>query len=737
MARKPIHPANNRPRPPAPETLPPNIPDPDAGFEAAQQARIGKIGARRLAALSGAPERLLAGASIADLKLRLGHVIDPRWLFMQRICGEVVRVDPATGERLPVPFATVQVEDTDCSFLGYFPGGWPWGWLFPYACTREVIASTTTDACGRFCVWVPRFDIDWILRWRRERVCFPLLFDRPSWRDLIDGLIDRLPRPPVPGPGPWPGPGPGPGPFAAAPTPSGAARLDAVPDLPRLRQLAGSLDSTLADGLAQLETLRGRAFGESTLKLQAALDAPAPLSIAPPLPDYDNGCEPRALPQLARDSIAAELRLSGQALEGLHVERFVGPLRRCVDVFVPEWTPIVDVPDITFRVLQDTNGDGVEEQIYGESHFDVRWNATSLPFVTLEAGPQARTAPACLPGGSVPCGNTPALVLAGRLPLSGAPDTFDPGSGYGVRTNRPHASGVTAEPMNTLPARSPLYGKLPLLGCIRTHPNATHYRVLYRYKAPGSASFGASAPFVGLSWWLFRLGAGGVGQWHAPAADSSGWYPIDLPAGPSAWLPQDLVLDWPTRGFADGTYELVLQLGIPPGGIAASSAAVQIVVDNHAPAASFSVEWRRAGSAAWLPVGGECPTVRRGAVPGPIEFRVTLVTTSRHFRNAWFRPDGCEASSMSLLSGSGGSATSVGFEHWHTSAAQTGATLQAVYRLPGGTAEGSYGFWGRTVSRAFDCNEVNAPPLPAFEYDDSSPPVFRDFAQRFAVIDAD
>jgi hypothetical protein len=723
MARTPPPPA--RPPKAPPKDPPPVHPDPDAGFQAAQQARIGAIGARRLAALSGAPEKLLVGTPVAELKTRLGHVFDPRWLFMQRICGEVVRTDPVSGQQRPVPFATVQVEDTDCSFLGYFPSGWTWGWLFPFGCRREVIATATTDACGRFCVWVPRFDIDWLLRWRRERVCFPLLFDRPSWRDLIDGLRERLPREPLPGIGPLPGPFP-PGP-------------DPLPDLPRLRSLAGSLDSALAEGLERLESLRGRSFGASSEKLQAALDGPARLEIAPPLPDFGGGREVKDLPKLARESIAAQLRVAGHAFDGLHVERWVGPLRRCVDVFVAEWTPIVDVPDITFRVLQDTNGDGVEEQIYGERHFDVRWNAGTLPFVTLEAGPQARTAPACLPGTAVPCGNAPALVLAGRLPLAGAPDTFDPGSGYGVRTNRPHASGVTDEPMNTLPARSPLFGKLPLLGCVRTHPNATHYRVLYRHKPPGSASFGTSAPFVGLSWWLFRLGGGGTGEWHAPVADSNGWYPIELPAGPNAWLPQDLVLDWPTGQYADGTYELVLELGVPPGGIAATSAAVQIAVDNQAPAVSFTVEWRKVGDALWLPVGGNCPTVRRGAGvnKAAVEFRVTLVTTSRHFRNAWLHPVVCGGTGMLFQGGSGGTTSALGFERWHQSVAETGATLQATWRLPLSAAEGSYGFRGRTVSRAFDCNEVNAPPLPAFEYDDASPPVYRDFSQSFAVIDAD
>jgi hypothetical protein len=61
----------------------------------------------------------------------------------------------------------------------------------------------TTDECGEFCVWVPRWDIDWILRWRRERFCFP--FERPSIIDLLEDLpipVERVPRRPWPEPDP-------------------------------------------------------------------------------------------------------------------------------------------------------------------------------------------------------------------------------------------------------------------------------------------------------------------------------------------------------------------------------------------------------------------------------------------------------------------------------------------------------------------------------------------------------
>ena len=65
----------------------------DDAFDAAESAVIGKLGAERLAALSGAPVKRLAGQPIASLTAKLGHVLDPRALFMQRVCGKVVRTD--------------------------------------------------------------------------------------------------------------------------------------------------------------------------------------------------------------------------------------------------------------------------------------------------------------------------------------------------------------------------------------------------------------------------------------------------------------------------------------------------------------------------------------------------------------------------------------------------------------------------------------------------------------------
>src|SRR3569833_3753032 len=161
-----------------------------------EQKKITALQARRLSALTGLKLADFANHTVAQLAERLKWQIDPALFLFRRICGKVVKKDPITGELYPVPFATVYVEDTDCSLISYFPKGWPWAWHYPYFCTREIIGTAKTDACGNFCVWVPRFDIDWGLRWRHARFCFPSIFRRPEIGDLI-------PKLPVPVDGSW------------------------------------------------------------------------------------------------------------------------------------------------------------------------------------------------------------------------------------------------------------------------------------------------------------------------------------------------------------------------------------------------------------------------------------------------------------------------------------------------------------------------------------------------------
>jgi len=108
--------------------------------------------AQRLSKVSSIDVAELSGRTVKEISDKLGHRIDPQLLLFRRICGTVTKTDPVTGIAYPVPYATVEVEDTDCSLLGYFPSSSPWSWFFPFSCRREVIGTTTTDVCGRFCV---------------------------------------------------------------------------------------------------------------------------------------------------------------------------------------------------------------------------------------------------------------------------------------------------------------------------------------------------------------------------------------------------------------------------------------------------------------------------------------------------------------------------------------------------------------------------------------------------------
>ena len=118
-----------------------------------------------------------------------------------------------------------------------------------------------------------------------------------------------------------------------------------------------------------------------------------------------------------RNTLGARLSIAPEKLGKLDLGRFIGPFRRCHTVIIPEWTRITDIPDITFHVTQDVNGDGVEETIYSEGYFQVRWNAGTLPTIKLVASPIAISIPDCGESIPIPCGNTPAISITMSLAL--------------------------------------------------------------------------------------------------------------------------------------------------------------------------------------------------------------------------------------------------------------------------------------------------------------------------------
>ena len=334
------------------------------------QIKLTPIQAERLGTLNDVSPNDLVGMTVAQISDKFRFKIDPTLLFFRKICGKVVKKDPVTGIEYPVAYATVNVEDTDCSFLGYFPSASKYAWYFPFKCKREVIGTVKTDKCGNFCVYVPRWDIDWVVRWRKERLCFPVIFERPSLADILEEFI---PREVMPFPFPKPGPDPDPGPLL---------RLDRG-------QLLSSVGQNLGRDTAQRlgSALSRLSLGASTVDAMNLLQSDAfETPLAPPLPVefrmVDHSIDPRkeargAAHRLTMDgvrgSIGTRLKMNADDLQQFDLRQFIGPFRRCVDIFVQEWVPIIDIPDITFSVTQDVNGDGIEETIYSEGFFKVRW----------------------------------------------------------------------------------------------------------------------------------------------------------------------------------------------------------------------------------------------------------------------------------------------------------------------------------------------------------------------------
>jgi hypothetical protein len=643
-----------------------------AAFVPPDEMKLQPLQAARLAAMSGVEAKSLTGITVAEAAVKFKFQIDPRLLLFRKVCGKVVKKDPVTGTLLPVPYASVVVEDTDCSLLGYFPVKSKWSWFFPFRCRREVIAKAKTDECGNFCVWIPRWDIDWILRFRRERFCFPLLFERPRLRDLLEEVVPGV-------------------------LPQGGQRP--LPEAGRgeiLRRVEDALGRQAAQAL-HLASGEAR-VGASTAPWNDALDAAVlDRQLPPPLPRNlqpapTAGSKSPASADAAMNTLAALTQMPAADIRGLDLRVHIGPFRRCFDILIPEWKPFIDIPDITFRVMQDTNGDGVEETIYSEGFFQVRWDAGAIGPLTLEAGPNAL---AGLPCGHqpIPCGDTPAIVLAGRMPVTNVPAIYDSANGYALRPNRPHPSGAMVDPLPNPPAAAPFHGAVALFGCVKTNAQATHYRVRYKYSADQGANFTAYTSFVGLTWPLFRLDGGGNPEWHYPVSDADGWYPIALPAGPNPFLPQDLILDWPTYAMANGRYVLKVELGT--GGVVNStSAEVAFNVDNSSPSGPMTIEWRKVGGGAFQLLTPPCPLVRRGAVPADLEFRVTLDASAMHLRSAQLFAGGCGAGDFVHVSGA--------TEHWHVNAADNAETLQAIYRLNATAAEGTYSFSALVAGRAMN-----------------------------------
>lgn len=627
-----------------------------------EAAKLTARQAGRLAELSGGNATELPGLSVIDIAEKHRFRIDPHLLFFRRVCGRVVRRDPITGVAQGVPFATVNVYDTDCSFFGYFPASHPWwAWLFPFRCHRELLATVKADRCGHWCAWIPRFDIDWILRFRLERRCYIDVLRKPTIRDLIERfqIVEQVP---IPGRVPLPDPPP---PFLR----------DGGMTYRRLAEVVGPL---AAQQVASLSI--SASFGSNTKAFDAILDSAAPTTaFAPPLPQRGTHA---SLADHFDAHVSSNLAISerhGPDLATINFGRWTGPFIRCDDVLVPTWVPIIDIPDITFEALQDVDGDGVEEVIYSEGYFDVRWDAGAIPDVILEAGPQAIASRVC--DEPVFDCTSVGLFAVGLHPL-GNP-LYDDANGYAVRPNRPHLDGlVRASTLADPNATAPFSGELQLYGCAEMN-GATYYRVMASHE--GSA-FG---PIVA-QWPLFPIG-GGVTQW---VTTTDGWYTIRH-AGDGYHPSHTLLADW--YPGAAGRWDLYVELGNASKASVHTSATVPLQVDFGATNSQFlALEYSFDGTT-WHLLGDlTCPTLRRhhGA---DVWFRVTLQATARRLQSVQLAFGGCGTTVAPHV-------TSGPTKHWYTAFGDdtfVNTLNPAVWVLPGTAQEGSYAFSISVASRAF------------------------------------
>lgn len=394
--------------------------------------------------------------------------------------------------------------------------------------------------------------------------------------------------------------------------------------------------------------------------------------------------------------------MRGKAERDYHFDpkRYVGPLPLidCVWEWEEELVPILDVPDITFRVTQDTDGDGDQETIYSDGYFQVGWKSGPLSDVTLHASQIARinsTGTCQVP----PVGECefPEILFAGLMPAR-APyidTTAGPNRGFGVRANPPHADGLIRASVfppslsPDTPSNAPFTGTLQLYGC-NQYDGGAYYRLLYSYNG------GPAVPFTNLDWYVDPFPGPGAPLHVVP--DAQGWYPIL--ATPDAWFPAHELLDWPTTSYADGLYDVTMEIGDGSKTVIYTTpTAVPFFVDNSVPKPLFlSLAWRTLPSGAWnvFPTL-VCPVVNRPKGTD-IEFRVQYQVSASHLLKMDVFTSGCGGGS--LLPNPEPNA--LPYMHWHTNFADNFVSGTATFTLPGSALPGCYGFGVNGYSRAFN-----------------------------------
>jgi hypothetical protein len=667
--------------------------DPDKHILTARQAN-------RLAALTHVGPNELTGKTTAELGNRLRAVIDPKLLLFRRICGQVVKANPGAVD-LPVPFATVNVYDVDLRLLAWSPPGLPYTWFFPFFWRREKLATVTTDECGRFCVWVPRFDIDFYLRWRLERRCYLEWLRKPTLDDLLR-YRELLPPIPQPEPGPL-RPKIGPRPIELGKLMTHASKL---------------LDPAAAAKLH--EAVSDVRPGSLLSEADARLAQPAFREAVTP-PDMSKVRE--LLEPAMRAKLAARVGVPPQMLEKLDPSRVFGPFLRCKLVFVPEWTAVLDIPDLTFEVTQDIDGDGQQEIIYREGLFDVRWDAGSIADVKLHVQANAITGPSCELPDPGPCGD-PSILFAGNYPLqatSAISPYHDATTGYAKLPNRPDADGVPGG-TRIAPASTPMLGNFYLMGCAEK-AGATHYRV--QHEVSGSTGYlnGSYGPLLKV--------VGGVLQQRLVSPVDGQWYPIVARA--EGWTPVGILAPVNASGTNKHTFRLELgQLAgatiNPVAGSLTNPVAIQI--DTTAPVVTITdLAWRQPDtSLSWAPLDPFNCAVMTRANSGRVQIRLGFAVTANHLRHFEVTGSGCGpiAAPELITDARDGlpAATADAAAHWHTSATDNSATRVLYYELDAGAPAGCYSFAIKAGSRAFNPNAAMTGPDPVVAWTIDPMPVW-------------
>jgi hypothetical protein len=420
-----------------------------------------------------------------------------------------------------------------------------------------------------------------------------------------------------------------------------------------------------------------------------------------------------------RPKLAARVGLQERMLDKLDISRMFGPFLRCKLVPIPEWSTILDIPDLTFEALQDIDGDGQPEIIYAESLFDVRWDS-NITDVKLYANSNAVTSPSCNLPEWGPCGE-PAILFAGNYPVqstSAVSDYHDAASGYAKLPNRPDQDGVLGG-TRTTPASTPFLGQFYLMGCAES-PKATHYRI--HHEVSGNVGFlnGSFGPLLKV--------VGGVLQQLLVSPVDGHWYPI-VPRA-DGWTPAGILAPVGVAGTAKHTFKLELgkQTGASINPVANSmTAPVSMSIDTSAPVfTNLELAWRQPDiSLNWTTLDPFNCAVMVRANPSRVQIRLGFSVVANHLRHFQASAGGCGPIAAPVLITDGRDGLPIpaadAAAHWHVDANDNSATRVLHYELIPGAPAGCYSFTVLATSRAFDQNQAITGPDPVVAWQNHDP----------------